>query len=873
MKTTIIQLREEIGNKEISINQLSEYINNRVDTTPNYSMLLGAGCSVSSGVRPANSLISHWKKQIFLSENSNYNTSEIDKNELTKQIDDYFRNSKVTSWYDYRNEYGSLFEHKYTLQRQRRVFVEKEVRDKNPSIGYAYLIQLVTNSYLTTLFTTNFDDLINEAFYQFSDIRPIVCAHDSAISSITVTSQRPKIIKLHGDYLFDDIKTTARETESLEENIKNKFIEFAKDFGLIVVGYSGADRSIMDVITYLLKQEPYFSHGIYWCLRQDSVINSELRKLFWKEKVFFVEIEGFDELMAELNSKLNSGILPIDTYQNTKKAINIVNSLTNNEIVSSSPCPIIKKDLELIKSQSRVDALEVALDTITNDNYLGSTETSSAIRWSGKNKLTYEARHTINRISIYRRASQYSEALSEIEKELAKQETTDLYKEELYWHQALINIDSGDHTAAVTSFVKQFEINKNSVTPLLNAAHFSRNHKSKVNYIEQAQSIDKYDHRIYVEKAIALTEQHNELHVSHNNTTSEELISILNTGLEINPSIDNLCYKLLFDHYLSAASNKDSDKLAHCENLVKRMEKQNPFSFDVASLKYKMLMYKHKNDCGVGYTDTDNVLSYILLTTENANRKEKKNIKLLELKLHISTSNEAKINKFLNDYERDFSMSPRYFDLKAKALLKVCKDLPGAISALESAINNYEYTMLREDLALFYLYASEFEKAREVIFKYEKHNYKLIEKYYSAVGQYDKALEYCQLQYDENNNLLNYIVSKSFYSLKLKQFQEAFDILKNHLNEHNSSYKIHILVNYELARFFLNKNTRTNKISEHRNRTLISLEQAALAKLLGNTEESLQMIIQLVNYDYENLLRIQDWIVFEDFHNQPPFSN
>jgi hypothetical protein len=59
-------------------------------------------------------------------------------------------------------------------------------------------------------------------FHQFSDLRPIVCAHDSAISSITITSKRPKIIKLHGDYLFDDIKSTVRETESLEENNKKE---------------------------------------------------------------------------------------------------------------------------------------------------------------------------------------------------------------------------------------------------------------------------------------------------------------------------------------------------------------------------------------------------------------------------------------------------------------------------------------------------------------------------------------------------------------------------------------------------------------------------------------------------------------------------
>ena len=113
---------------------------------------------------------------------------------------------------------------------------------KLPSIGYAYLVDLVNKGHLSTFFTTNFDDLLQEAFYQFSGKRPIMCAHDSSVQSISITSTRPKIIKLHGDYLFDDIKSTLRETESLEQNIKEKLIQFCKEFGLIVIGYSGSDR-------------------------------------------------------------------------------------------------------------------------------------------------------------------------------------------------------------------------------------------------------------------------------------------------------------------------------------------------------------------------------------------------------------------------------------------------------------------------------------------------------------------------------------------------------------------------------------------------------------------------------------------------------
>mgnify|MGYP003056678239 CR=1 FL=1 len=172
-----------------------------------------------------------------------------------------------------------------------------------------------------------------------------------AITSITVTSKRPKIIKLHGDYLFEDIKSTLRETESLEGNMKNKFIEFSKDYGLIVVGYAGNDRSIMDILTFLLKKEEFFKNGIYWCVRNgDENISDNLRKLLWKDRVYYVKIDGFDELMAELNKHLNKGVLPIDNaILSSEHQLNLIKSLTSNEYVAQSSSKIIQDDSKKLR--------------------------------------------------------------------------------------------------------------------------------------------------------------------------------------------------------------------------------------------------------------------------------------------------------------------------------------------------------------------------------------------------------------------------------------------------------------------------------------------------------------------------------------------
>lgn len=198
-----IELKKELAIKERTINDISRYISNIHDNNPNYCLLLGAGCSVTSGINSGGSLVEKWRQEVYemLFPEDSYDADKA-KQKLS---------SEYGAWYDLRNEYSSLFEKKFDLPRQRRMFVEREVSGRKPSIGYAYLIRLIESSFFNTVFTTNFDDLLNEAFNIYSEKRPICCAHDSAINSITVTSKRPKIIKLHGDFLFDDIKSTLRE--------------------------------------------------------------------------------------------------------------------------------------------------------------------------------------------------------------------------------------------------------------------------------------------------------------------------------------------------------------------------------------------------------------------------------------------------------------------------------------------------------------------------------------------------------------------------------------------------------------------------------------------------------------------------------------
>jgi tetratricopeptide (TPR) repeat protein len=304
------------------------------DHHPNFALFLGAGSSVTSGVKNTGEMIQEWRDCFCRS----YGGADDKDKFISNQ-----------PWYNKPEEYSHLFELLYDQPSQRREYIESCLKGASPSWGYIYLVNLLRSDVFNTVFTTNFDDLLNEACYQFSDsVRPIVCAHDSSISSVRITSKRPKIIKLHGDFLFDNIKNTVGELESLEANMKEKFRQYAPEFGLIVVGYAGNDRSVIDALNTLLRSDGNFPHGVYWCLRKGSSPTPQVDRLTRFHRFRLVEIDGFDEFFADVHQALGLELQPemADPYAALARKLNEL--LENTKVPAQRSHPVIEADIKRI---------------------------------------------------------------------------------------------------------------------------------------------------------------------------------------------------------------------------------------------------------------------------------------------------------------------------------------------------------------------------------------------------------------------------------------------------------------------------------------------------------------------------------------------
>ena len=174
-----------------------------------FCLFLGAGASFSSGIPTAGQLVDQWKEELRRIESKGY--AKLRKYSIHDiEFEDFYRDWKASKSGELINpsDYSVLMEYFRPTPALRQAFIEEAVDGKYPGFGYLYLSMLIDAGYFNVIFTTNFDNLVNDALYRFVDSRPLVCSFDSNVSSIRIASKRPKIIKLHGDYLFNNIKNT-----------------------------------------------------------------------------------------------------------------------------------------------------------------------------------------------------------------------------------------------------------------------------------------------------------------------------------------------------------------------------------------------------------------------------------------------------------------------------------------------------------------------------------------------------------------------------------------------------------------------------------------------------------------------------------------
>lgn len=281
---------------------------------------LGAGASAASGIPTGYAMIRDFKAQIFCREN-NLSKREIDTGDQVwiDRIDDFFRRTSLLPPDGDPTEYAKAFEAVYPHARLRRQYIDDAIKKGTPCYGHKVLASLMAARKVDCVFTTNFDPLVEDAAVAANALlpvaeqsRPTVAAIDSAerAKRCLTESDWPLVAKLHGDYQSVEIKNTGSELEKQDERMRHVLVEASQRLGMVFIGYSGRDASVMEALNAVLKETTPFPNGLYWVAQSPSKLLPAVVEFLENAQlagvdVAVVECKTFDELAADVLKRVD----------------------------------------------------------------------------------------------------------------------------------------------------------------------------------------------------------------------------------------------------------------------------------------------------------------------------------------------------------------------------------------------------------------------------------------------------------------------------------------------------------------------------------------------------------------------------------------
>ncbi|WP_316158599.1 MULTISPECIES: hypothetical protein [unclassified Bradyrhizobium] len=289
-----------------SVRELASIFSPNNEARP--TVLLGAGASFSSGVPLADEAVRRMARRYF-------SERILGGSVLPEQV----KTSEWKAWLNQQswfisdeNRFADNFPLavKHLLQPQayrQKVLLDLIQPTEELGNGYRALAELVLRGLAGTLLTTNFDICLPKAL---NDKRP----HLHSVSEVNRAPgdfrefdifNRAQIVWLHGKAEGYTDKNLTEEVASLDAKLVSLLFPLLQSTPLIIVGYRGAEPSIMDCLLGDTG-DLAFKKGIFWCQRASDVPHPNVLALQARLGGNFrlLEIDGFDELFRDIDVAL-----------------------------------------------------------------------------------------------------------------------------------------------------------------------------------------------------------------------------------------------------------------------------------------------------------------------------------------------------------------------------------------------------------------------------------------------------------------------------------------------------------------------------------------------------------------------------------------
>ena len=287
--------------------------------------LLGAGASASAGLPTAFDLIWRFKRDLYVSRSHGISDMAVDLSQAATRhrIDAHLASVEGLPPPGDKDEYAALFEEAYPSEADRQSVIGSHLSGGKPSYGHIALAALMRVDKARIVWTTNFDTLVADACAKvFDGTSALTTASLDApdVADHALERERwPLEVKLHGDFRSRRLKNTGEELRQQDARLRDLLQVACGRHGLIVVGYSGRDDSIVRALAQALDLPKPFPTGLFWLRRDDDPIFDAVAELLHKGvevgvETAFVTIHSFDETLRDIARFIKIDREVLDTH-------------------------------------------------------------------------------------------------------------------------------------------------------------------------------------------------------------------------------------------------------------------------------------------------------------------------------------------------------------------------------------------------------------------------------------------------------------------------------------------------------------------------------------------------------------------------------
>ena len=273
--------------------------------------LLGAGASASAGIPTAMDMVWEFKQALYVSQQkvSRKTVADLSNPTVRTKLQTHINSLQNIPESGAADEYAALFERVYPSEADRSTYIKAKIAGAKPSYGHLALATLMRALFVRIVWTTNFDPLLADACAKVFETTGSLTAVDLDNSHLAVevlnNERWPVEIKLHGDFRSRRLKNTSDELRQQDEILRARLIHSCRQFGLVVVGYSGRDDSVMDEIDRAARLDGSFPSGLFWLHRGDTPPLPRVCELLNEAcengvEAALVPVDNFDETLRDL---------------------------------------------------------------------------------------------------------------------------------------------------------------------------------------------------------------------------------------------------------------------------------------------------------------------------------------------------------------------------------------------------------------------------------------------------------------------------------------------------------------------------------------------------------------------------------------------